>query len=186
MCFGQPWWTLNVPFNSTLLTLHWRCDSPDLAAASRPFRLDRHVARAAEARGTAAPRHSGHVAYIAVRRLGREVVRAPRGIPSLQTEKRKERGRAREKGRKEGGKKEKRVRCKCIVLFFFSKEWCLAQLITHANPDISDIPCCWNDLQYKVVPGQGYPIQETLSSEIIFSPNNWTLKMHLHVTSTSI
>lgn len=50
---------------------------PDLAVSLRPFWLDRHVARAAEPRGTAGSRHSGHVAYITVRWLGRQVVWAP-------------------------------------------------------------------------------------------------------------
>ena len=88
-----------VSFDPVAARGAWWRGSPDLAAASRPFRLDRHVARAAEARGTAAPRHSGHVAYIAVRRLGREVVRPPRGVPPLQTERKKKRKEERERER---------------------------------------------------------------------------------------
>ncbi len=50
---------------------------PDLAVSLRPFWLDRHVARAAEPRRTTGSRHSGHVAYITVWRLGRQVIWAP-------------------------------------------------------------------------------------------------------------
>lgn len=50
---------------------------PDFSVSLRPFWLDRHVARAAEPRGATGSRHSGHVAYITVRGLGRQVVWAP-------------------------------------------------------------------------------------------------------------
>lgn len=56
--------------------------SPDLAVTTRPLRLDGHVARAAEARGTAASRHSGHVTHVTVGRFGWETVHPVFPVPA--------------------------------------------------------------------------------------------------------
>ena len=58
---------------------------PDLAVSLRPLWLDRHVASAAEPRDATGSRRTRHVAHIAVRRFGRQVVRAP-GISSWSLE----------------------------------------------------------------------------------------------------